>query len=132
MRVRKIAKTPSPELIALLTQDRTSLAATTFVATFTPKLDAPYPACSRMEFAQFLADHGRVPKHAYTWHPDRYPDGALVRLVIELVMLWERAGIAARGMSYEIGEVVLLEVGEVALRGDDPHAAVVGALKRVS
>lgn len=127
----KIPNAPSAELIALLALDRAQLAALTFVSAFTPKLGAPYPACSRMEFAEFLAAHGRVPKHAYTWHPDRYPDGALARLVIELVVRWERAGLAARGMSYEIGEVVLLDAGEALLRGDDPEAAVLAALRNL-
>ncbi|WP_243228837.1 hypothetical protein [Microbacterium sp. CIAB417] len=126
--MRKIADAPSPELVALIAQERLPLAARTLVSTFTPKLGGPYPACSRMELAEFLAEHGQVPKHAYTWRPDRFPDGALARLVIELVLLWERAGLAARGMSYEIGEVVLLDAGEAALRQENPHAAVLAAL----
>lgn len=61
------------------------------------------------------------------------PGATLTRLVLEYVLLWERAGIAARavaGADVTIQQIVMLRMGPVVLRSADPEASVRGLLAR--
>lgn len=117
----------SPELLALLNSDLDDLAAKLLVAAFTPRLDRPYPALARVELAEDLGRLGSVKMPKFAWSFGSQPGAALARLTLELVLMWEAAGLAARDLS-DVGEVVLLFAGENALRDEDPEGAVWAAL----
>lgn len=125
----KDLKAPSPELLALFALDRAELAVQLFVAALTPKLDAVYPAVGGIELGEALGVIGAVKLPKYTWDYSRQPEAGLVRLILELVLRWEAAGLAARGLGRERTEVVLLVSGESVLRAVDPEAAVRAALR---
>jgi hypothetical protein len=112
----------APELAALLASDRIALATEAFVRTFTPHLDEPYPITQGLPHT--VAEIGSVPLSSWTWHTSRPNDGAIARLVLELVLIWERAGIAARGVFNDSSEIALLFRGEELLRTADPRLAV--------
>ncbi|WP_426247689.1 hypothetical protein [Nocardioides sp. LHG3406-4] len=116
-----------PELATLLAMDPVELAAEVLVRVFTPVLDDSYPQAKGL--AQTLADLGSVPLSAWTWNPSRPHDGAIARLTLELVLIWERAGVAARGVFNESNEVVLLMRGEALLRLPDARRAVEDELR---
>ncbi|TDC47938.1 hypothetical protein E1212_22800 [Jiangella ureilytica] len=117
----------SPELLALLNADLEDLAARLLVAAFTPLLDRPYPALARVELAEELGRLGGVKVPNFAWSFKSQPGAGLARLTIELVLMWEEVGLAARGLRDE-GEVVLLFAGETVLRDDDPEEAAREAL----
>jgi hypothetical protein len=117
----------SPELLALLNGDLDDLAAKLLVAAFTPKLSRPYPALARVELAEELGRLGDVKVPRFAWSFESQPGAGLARLTLELVLMWEAVGLAARGLRDE-GEVVLLFAGETVLRADDPEAAARAAL----
>jgi hypothetical protein len=118
---------PAPEFAALLATDRSELAAELFVRTFTPSLGQSYPRA--VDLGWKLAEIGSVPHGKWTFDTDRPTDGALARLVTELALLWERAGLAARGIYNEGRGVVLLFRGEELLQDGDARSAVAAAIR---
>ncbi|QEO14038.1 hypothetical protein FLP10_06070 [Agromyces intestinalis] len=65
--------------------------------------------------------------------PGGEPGATLTRLTLEYVLLWERAGIAARmiwGADVTIPQVVMLRMGLSVLQSPDPEASVRALLAR--
>ena len=118
---------PAPEFAALLAMDRVELAAELFVGTFMPVLGETYPRAR--EVGRTLAAIGSVPLGKWTFDTDRPTDGAIARLVTELSLMWERAGLAARGIFMEGNGIVLLFRGEELLQRGDARSTVADALR---
>ena len=85
-------------------------------------LDDSYPQARGL--AQALAGIGSVRLSTWTWDPSRPNEGAIARRMLELVLMWERAGLAARGVFNESGEIALLMRGEELLRHADARRVV--------
>ncbi|MBB5790809.1 hypothetical protein [Jiangella mangrovi] len=117
----------SPELLALLNSDLDDLAAKLLVAAYTSRLSRPYPALAQVELAEELGRLGNVKTPKFAWSFDSQPGAGLARLTLELVLMWEEVGLAARDLR-DHALVVLLFAGETVLRSDDPEAAVLAAL----
>lgn len=107
--------------------DRAELAAEVFVRAYTPVLGAAYPLTSGLGWT--IAGVAGVPLGKWTFDTDRPTDGAIARLGAELALLWERAGLAARGVFHEGKGVVLLFRGEELLRHDDARSVVADAIR---
>lgn len=123
----KLPAGPAPELAALLAMDRVELAADVLVQAFTPVLGEPYPRTSHLAWT--VADVTGVRLGRWGLDTDKPNDGAIARLVAELVVLWERAGLAARGVYHEGTGIVLLFRGEELLGADGARGAVLAALR---
>ncbi|MDV8025072.1 hypothetical protein [Rhodococcus sp. IEGM 1330] len=106
----------SAELQALLRQDRRELAAGLFASAFVPLIDDPYPMVTGARLGETLARDAGVRVSSWSWSIGRNPDATLARLILELVLLWERAGLACRGLALDGNEVVLFAYGEELLR----------------
>lgn len=103
------SKVDNPRLLeALLARDRVELAAELLVKVFEPHVDKPYPHVYATTLGVELGRIGGLDVRSWTWVADHRPEGELSRLVLEFVLLWERAGLACRGFSYESTEVALL------------------------
>jgi len=107
--------------------DRAELAAEVFVRAYTPVLGSTYPLTSGLGWT--IAGVAGVPLGKWTFDTDRPTDGAIARLGAELALLWERAGLAARGIFHDGKGVVLLFRGEELLRGDDARRVVADAIR---
>jgi hypothetical protein len=107
--------------------DRVELAAEVFVEVFTPSLDDNYPRARKLP--ETLAAIGDVPLGKWTFDTDRPTDGAIARLLTELTLMWERAGLAARGVFNEGRGIVLLYRGEELLRRGDARSTVADTLR---
>lgn len=107
---------PSAELQALLRQDRRELAARLLTSAFLPLIDDPYPWSTCARLGEALWRDAGIRINRWSWSIGRNPDAALARLILELVLLWERAGLACRGLAIDGNEVGLLARGEELLR----------------
>lgn len=106
----------SPQLQALLNGDRVDLAARLLVSAFGPIVDDPYPYLTCARLGESLASSAGVKVSSWSWSIRRSPDAHISRVVLELVLMWERAGLACRGLAIDANEVVLLHRGERILR----------------
>lgn len=120
---------PSPEVLALLAADRAELATTLFITAFTPLLEESYPKQPLSELARTLAEMWSVKVNKYVWNAYAQPEAILARLVLELALAWERAGLACRAVVSESTGLTLLLHGESLLRGPDPVSAVRHAIR---
>ena len=116
---------PSAELQALLRQDRRDLAAGLLASAFVPILDDPYPWVTGARLGEALSRDAGIRISRWSWSIGRNPDATLARLILELGLLWEGAGLACRGLAIDGNEVALLARGEELLR-----AGGVGAVRR--
>ncbi|QIH99177.1 hypothetical protein BH92_04245 [Rhodococcoides fascians A21d2] len=114
--------TQAIEVQTLLRQDRRDLAAQLLVSAFVPVIDDPYPLMTGARLGESLARDAGIRVSNWSWSIGRNPDATLARLILELVLLWERAGLACRGLALDGNEVVLLARGEELLRAGDPDA----------
>lgn len=87
----------------------------------------PSPALAHLPEA--LGAIGGVPLSRWTFDTDRRTDGAIARLLTELTHMWERAGLAGRGIFIEGRGIVLLYRGEELLRAGDARSTVADALR---
>ncbi|NIL83691.1 hypothetical protein RhoFasGS6_01048 [Rhodococcus fascians] len=110
------------ELRALLGRDRRDLAAALLTSAFTPVLDDMYPWVTGSRLGEALARDAGIRVSNWSWSIGRNPDATLARLILELVLLWEGAGLACRGLALDGNEVVLLARGEELLRAGDPDS----------
>lgn len=120
---------PSPEVLALLAADRAELATTLFITAFTPLLEESYPKQPLSELARTLAEMWSVKVNKYVWNAYAQPEAILARLVLELALTWERAGLACRAVVAESTGLTLLLHGESLLRGPDPVSTVRHAVR---
>ncbi|OZD07298.1 hypothetical protein CH275_09180 [Rhodococcus sp. 06-235-1A] len=112
----KTDSVPSVEVLALLRQDRRDIAARLLASAFVPVIDDPYPLTTGARLGESLARDAGIRVSTWSWSIRRNPDATLARLILELVLLWERAGLACRGLALDANEVVLLAHGEELLR----------------
>jgi hypothetical protein len=107
--------------------DRAELAAEVFLRAYTPVLGAAYPLTAGLAWT--IAAVADVPLGKWTFDTSRPTDGAIARLGTELALLWERAGLAARGVFNDGQGLVLLFRGEELLRHDDARRVVADAIR---
>ncbi|MCX4468911.1 hypothetical protein OOK41_01035 [Micromonospora sp. NBC_01655] len=124
------AQDSASALAALLATDRVELATEFLAYSFTAILDDAFPRRAESELGGMFAEFAQVRLNKWLWRPTQEPDATVFRLLLEVVLLWERADLAARARSEPV-EVALLMPGEALLRAEDPRAAVRSALRSV-
>lgn len=121
---------------ALLGGDRWELSADLFVRAFAGVHDQPLPSILLMDLTELFARRHGLPgkyRRVLAGLPQRGPEAAVLRLVIDVIASWNTAGLAMPlSSSADDGNsrVILTFRGSTALRSGHPQAHVQELLER--